>query len=184
MKRTPRALLLAALALGAACSPKPPKTTPPAPAPTAVEAPRTTEVPPVPPDPTPQGLPQDLVELNAYVEREGLLGDVYYELDSANLGEAARERLARNARFLDGHRDLEVAIEGHCDERGTNEYNLALGERRASAAGGYLANLGVDGERLRTISLGEERPQCSQSAEGCWGRNRRAHFVITGRRAA
>ena len=71
-----------------------------------------------------------------------------------------------------------ATIEGHCDERGTNEYNLALGERRANAAQSYLVSLGVGQARLRTLSYGEERPVCTESTEGCWQRNRRAHFVI------
>jgi peptidoglycan-associated lipoprotein len=70
-----------------------------------------------------------------------------------------------------------VTVEGHCDERGTNEYNLALGDRRATAARDFLVNLGVPASKMRTISYGEERPQCTESEEGCWQRNRRAHFA-------
>jgi peptidoglycan-associated lipoprotein len=73
-------------------------------------------------------------------------------------------------------------IEGHCDERGTNEYNLALGQRRATAAKDYVVSLGVAADLLRTISYGEERPFCRQSDESCWQQNRRAHFVVTGKR--
>jgi peptidoglycan-associated lipoprotein len=75
----------------------------------------------------------------------------------------------------------QVTIEGHCDERGTNDYNLALGQRRGAAAMDYIVSLGVAGGRLASQSWGEERPQCSDSSEGCWARNRRAHFVITAR---
>ena len=78
-------------------------------------------------------------------------------------------------------RQFMVTIEGHADERGTNEYNLALGERRANAVSDYLGSLGVAGDRLRTISYGEERPVCTESDESCWSQNRRAHMVITGR---
>jgi peptidoglycan-associated lipoprotein len=80
------------------------------------------------------------------------------------------------------HGDILFTIEGHCDERGTNEYNIALGQRRASAAKDYIVSLGVEDSRLRTISYGEERPFCTESNEGCWQQNRRAHFVATGRR--
>jgi peptidoglycan-associated lipoprotein len=121
------------------------------------------------------------VAVNDYVARNGLLGDVYFDFDKAELTEESRTRLARNADWLRAHPEFEVRIEGHCDERGTNEYNLALGERRAAAAREYLTSLGVSARNLTTLSYGEERPQCSDSSEGCWSRNRRAHFLITGR---
>jgi peptidoglycan-associated lipoprotein len=79
---------------------------------------------------------------------------------------------------------LEFGLEGHCDERGTNEYNLALGERRANAAKDYLVSLGVDSSRVRTISYGEEKPFCMTHDESCWQLNRRGHFVLTGRTAS
>jgi len=126
----------------------------------------------------------DLETLNAYAREHGLLQTVYFDFDRSDLRNDARERLAANARFLTEHPELEVLIEGHADERGTNEYNLALGDRRASATRGYLASLGVSGDRTRTVSYGEERPECGESQEGCWWRNRRAQFVIVGRRAA
>jgi len=148
-----------------------------------MEAP--TEV--APPEPAPMedmtepGLPEDIVELNDYVVREGLIGDVYFDFDQADLRPDARQRLADNARFMQENPTLQFTIEGHCDERGTNEYNLALGQRRAAAAKDYLSSLGVSAGRSRTISYGEERPVCTESTEACWQRNRRAHFVITGR---
>ena len=74
-----------------------------------------------------------------------------------------------------------MTIEGHCDERGTNEYNLALGARRAGSARDYVTSLGVAGARIRSISYGEERPQCTSTTESCWAMNRRAHFIVTGR---
>lgn len=123
----------------------------------------------------------DLAKLNRYVWDNGLLGDVYFDFDKSELREDARERLARNAEWLRAHPEFEVTLEGHCDERGTNEYNLALGERRAAAARDYMVSLGVTGTRLRTISYGEERPQCTASEEGCWSKNRRAHFLVSGR---
>jgi peptidoglycan-associated lipoprotein len=112
---------------------------------------------------------------------QGLLGDVYFDFDQYELRADARDRLARNAEFLKSHPEFQVRIEGHCDERGTNEYNLALGERRAAAARDYLVSLGVPASKLQTISYGEERPQCTSGDEGCWQQNRRAHFVVTGR---
>lgn len=123
----------------------------------------------------------DIAKLNEYLRSQGLLGDVFFDFDRAELREDARERLTRNAQWLREHPQFEVTIEGHCDERGTNEYNLALAERRAGAARDYIGSLGVASSRLRSISYGEERPQCTTSSESCWAMNRRAHFVVTGR---
>jgi peptidoglycan-associated lipoprotein len=145
-------------------------------------APAAPPAPPAPPEPA-DPLDGDLASVNEYVRSQGLLDDVFYEYDSSSLTDSARQRLAANAQFFNRHTAFEAVIEGHCDERGTPEYNLALGERRASSAREYLASLGVDGSRLRTITYGEERPACSENEEGCWSRNRRSHFLITGRRA-
>jgi len=125
-------------------------------------------------------LPSDLVELNRVVRERGLIDDVYFDTDEANLTDQARDQLARNASFMREHPEYLFTIEGHADERNTNEYNLALGNRRANAARDYLGSLGIDAGRLRTISYGEERPFCTVSDESCWYQNRRAHFVITG----
>lgn len=111
----------------------------------------------------------------------GLLGDVYFDFDRAELKAEARERLSRNADFLKSRPEFLVTVEGHCDERGTNEYNLALGDRRATATRDYLVSLGVAASRIKIISYGEERPVCRDSNEGCWWQNRRSHFVVTGR---
>ncbi|HEV7668214.1 MAG TPA: peptidoglycan-associated lipoprotein Pal [Thermoanaerobaculia bacterium] len=124
----------------------------------------------------------DLETVAAYARAQGLLGDVYFDYDQAELSAATRDRLAANARFFLAHPEFQIAIEGHCDERGTNEYNLALGDRRASSVKQYLGSFGVVADRLRTISYGEERPFCSESEESCWHENRRAHFVLSGRR--
>lgn len=126
----------------------------------------------------------DLEAVNRYVRDQGLLGDVHFAYDSFELAAEARQRLADNASFLKRHPQFEVVIEGHCDERGTPEYNLALGERRASGTRGYLGALGIDESRLRTLSYGKERPLCTEQDENCWWRNRRAHFMISGRREA
>jgi peptidoglycan-associated lipoprotein len=178
------ALALCLLVLPA-CSKKP-KTSPDLEAPTVTTPSEpTVDVEPrdtaEPVDKTEDPLAGDLAAVNDYVSANGLLGDIYFDFDRSDLKEDARARLTRNAEWLRAHPEFEVTIEGHCDERGTNEYNLALGERRASAARDYLVSLGVAGTRVRTLSYGEERPQCSDSAESCWSRNRRAHFVVTGR---
>jgi peptidoglycan-associated lipoprotein len=127
------------------------------------------------------GLPSDVEELNQYLRDQGLIDDVYFDFDRSELRPEATEQLARNADWLRGNAGYVATIEGHCDERGTNEYNLALGERRANAAKSYLVSLGIDGGRLTTISYGEERPVCTESTESCWQRNRRAHFVVSPR---
>jgi peptidoglycan-associated lipoprotein len=168
------------------CSRKKPTTAPQAPVQEAAStAPAPAPPPPAAPEPAPEAvdpLDGDLASVNEYVRSQGLLDDVFYSYDSFALTEEARQRLAANAQFFIRNTAFEAVIEGHCDERGTSEYNLALGERRASSARSYLTSLGVDGSRLRTITYGEERPVCSESDESCWSQNRRAHFLITGRR--
>ncbi|HLF56717.1 MAG TPA: peptidoglycan-associated lipoprotein Pal [Thermoanaerobaculia bacterium] len=189
MTRTRLSLWLAALAivvLVPACAKKKVQAPPPEVPPAAVQPEQpATEVEPrdqgAVVDQTPDPLAGDIVAVNEYVTRNGLLGDVYFDFDKADLTEESRSRLAKNAEWLRAHPEFEVRIEGHCDERGTNEYNLALGERRAAAAMGYIASLGASAGSLTTLSYGEERPQCGESSEGCWARNRRAHFLITGR---
>ena len=99
---------------------------------------------------------------------------IHFDYDSAALGADARKRLAANARWLDAHPDVRVQVEGHCDERGTIEYNLALGQRRAAAVRSYYMRLGIPGKRVATISFGKERPLCAEANETCWQRNRRA----------
>ncbi|HEY7519722.1 MAG TPA: peptidoglycan-associated lipoprotein Pal [Methylomirabilota bacterium] len=105
------------------------------------------------------------------------LTDVYFEFDKYDIGADGARALDGNARWLRSNRDL-VLIEGHCDARGTNEYNVALGERRAKAAMNYLVAQGVAASRITIVSYGEERPQCTQSDEACWSKNRRAHFLV------
>lgn len=145
------------------------------------------EVKPQPPAPVVEDkhedplLSQDLQVVNDELRRRGFSPDVYFEYDESSLSEDARGKLARNADLLKSQGQFMVTLEGHADERGTNEYNLALGERRANAVRDYLGSLGVSGDRLRTISYGEERPVCTQHEESCWSQNRRAHLVITGR---
>lgn len=108
----------------------------------------------------------------------GLLADVHFDFDKYNLRSDAIRTLRANADFLRNYPTIRVQIEGHCDERGTPQYNLALGERRAYTSRDYLARVGVSGSRLSTISYGEERPQDSRQSETGWARNRRTHFRI------
>lgn len=188
MKRKTLLTLLAAVVLMmpalAGCKKKP-KPTPAAPEP-AMEAPAPREVT-APPTPSTTGdmqedpLSGDLEAVNDYVMSQGLIGDVYFDFDRYELKPEARERLTKNGEFMKAHPEFSFTIEGHCDERGTNEYNLALGDRRASAAQSYLGSLGVAGSQARIVTYGEERPVCSERDENCWWRNRRAHFVITAR---
>jgi peptidoglycan-associated lipoprotein len=153
---------------------------------TETVAPPATEVEP-PPTPTAEDqeedplLSSDLQVVNEELRRRGFAADIYFDYDESTLTDDSRQKLARNAELLRGQPQFTLTIEGHCDERGTNEYNLALGERRANAARDYLSSLGVTADRMRTISYGEERPVCTESDESCWRQNRRAHMVITGR---
>lgn len=177
------ALLLLAVGACKKAEPEPPAPPPPEP---PVEEPRPPE--PVPPPPEPPVEPEyvspwseDIVEANEQIHSKGLLGDVYFEFDKSTLTDETRSQLGKNADFLktrDGE-NLVITIEGHCDERGTNDYNLALGDRRSNAARDYLLSLGIAGDRLKTISYGEERPQCEESNEECWQLNRRAYFRVT-----
>jgi peptidoglycan-associated lipoprotein len=107
----------------------------------------------------------------------GPLEDIHFDLNSSALGDAARETLGQHANWLKAHAGVRVTVEGHCDERGTVEYNQALGERRAMAARDYLAGAGISAGRLNVISYGKERPFAPGSDEASWAQNRRAHFV-------
>ena len=102
---------------------------------------------------------------------------IYFDFDRAELSAEAREILGKVAQLLKASPKKSVTIEGNCDDRGTNEYNLALGQQRADAAARYLQTLGVERKRMKTISYGEERPICSEATEACWHKNRNATFV-------
>jgi peptidoglycan-associated lipoprotein len=106
------------------------------------------------------------------------LADVRFEYDSAALTDEARATLEKHALWLQGRRDVRVTVEGHCDERGTVDYNLALGEQRARAVRDYLVSLGIAAERLRVVSFGKERPLDLGHDEAAWAKNRRAHFAL------
>lgn len=174
------AVLGAIVALAAGCKKKPPTTTPEAaPPPPAVEAP-TPAPTPAPPPPTTRGedvMSEDLQTLNS----KGYLKDSFFDFDKADLRDDARTALASDAQWLKQYGSIKVLVEGHCDERGTEEYNLSLGQKRASAVKEYLVSLGIDGSRVNTVSYGKARPFCTDHDENCWQQNRRGHFVITGK---
>src|SRR6266404_2799917 len=123
-----------------------------------------------PPPPPPQGPSEDELFL-----RE--VRDAYFDYDKADIRPDARVALSTTADFLKRHPSIKATIEGHCDERGSTEYNLGLGDRRASAVKQYLVSLGVSADRLSTVSFGKEKPFCMESNESCWQQNRRGHFV-------
>ena len=106
------------------------------------------------------------------------LRDVYFDFDRYDVRAGDKGTLDENAKWLKSNQSALLLIEGHADERGTNEYNLALGERRAKATRDYLVSVGIDAGRITVISYGEERPTCTEKAEGCWAKNRRAHFLV------
>jgi len=110
---------------------------------------------------------------------ETAVKDIFFEFDKSNIGPDAREILKANADFLLKNGNSKVVIEGHCDERGTAEYNMALGQSRAQETKKYLVNLGIKEPRIKTISYGEERPLDPGHNEDAWARNRRAHFAVT-----
>jgi peptidoglycan-associated lipoprotein len=107
----------------------------------------------------------------------GSLEVVYYDFDKANIKYDQQSKLDNNAEIIKSDSSMNVTIQGHTDARGTNEYNMALGDRRARSARTYLINLGVDSSQLDTVSYGEERPDCVEQSESCWSLNRRAEFV-------
>lgn len=106
------------------------------------------------------------------------IGDIYFDFDRYEIRPDAVPTLKKVAQILQRHPQLRLIIEGHCDERGTNEYNFALGQRRANSAKQYLVSLGVASTRIDIVSYGEEKPLCTEQNEACWQRNRRAHFVF------
>ncbi|HET9210584.1 MAG TPA: peptidoglycan-associated lipoprotein Pal [Thermoanaerobaculia bacterium] len=153
-------------------------TPPPAPPTQEVQQPATPEVKDQTEDPL---MSQDMQVVNSELQRRGFSPDVYFDYDESNLSDDTRDKLSRNADLLKSNAQFSVTIEGHADSRGTSEYNLALGERRANAVRDYLSSLGIAATRMRTISYGKERPVCTEEVESCWSQNRRAHMVITGR---
>jgi peptidoglycan-associated lipoprotein len=127
-----------------------------------------------PPPPPPAATPR------AEVSEEDAFGqnvkDAFFDYDKSDIRPDAQQALTSDAGFLKAHPDIKFTIEGHCDERGSEEYNLGLGDRRATAAKSFLVNLGVNGDLMDTISYGKDRPFCTDHDESCWQQNRRAHF--------
>jgi peptidoglycan-associated lipoprotein len=179
-------LMLALVVAAPGCKKRPPETAPSVPA-AAPKAPQ----PPPPPPPKQEVKdefegapfedkdrpPSDLGQADHW-NKQGVLSTVYFDFDRSDLTEPTRQTLRKNADWLEGHGELNVVVEGHCDERGSIEYNLALGERRANAVRDYLIDLGVERSRLRIVSFGEERPAVPGTGESVWSRNRRAEFVL------
>jgi peptidoglycan-associated lipoprotein len=174
-----------------ACAKKTPPPPPPPPAPPAAPAPPPPAPKPVPPPPAPPPAPKPVPPpppppppppqetLEQLTERLG--PDVMFDFDSYTLGDSQRSQLQTKAQFLRDRSSLRATIEGHADARGTNEYNLSLGQKRADAVKEYLVSLGIQADRLSTLSKGEEQQVCSEQNEGCWSRNRRGHFIVTAR---
>ena len=170
----------------AACARKtPPAATPAPPPPAAPAAPAAPPAPP-PPAPAPPATPRTLTEEEIFAGKtleqlnaERPLADVFFDLDESTVREDARPPLQKNAEWMKRWTSTRVTIEGHADERGSAEYNLALGDRRATAVKNYLVSLGIPAERINVVSKGKEAPFCTESNEACWQQNRRGHFVIT-----
>jgi peptidoglycan-associated lipoprotein len=170
MKKAALVLLTVAIVVSAAACGKKPVTEPPPPPPRAEVAPVVDEY-------------ARIKAMSAEeIEKSGLLAEVYFDYDKAEIREQDRAILAKDAETLKRFDFLRVTVEGHCDERGAVDYNLALGDRRAKAAYDYLVSLGVPADRLKVVSYGKEVPVCTQSNEECWQKNRRAHFTVTGKK--
>ena len=179
-------VLLVALTV-TACSrqvppPPPPPPEPPAPVVTPPPPPPPPPPAPAPAPPAPRPLTEEEIfskktvdELNA----EMPLADVMFDYDQFAIREDQRATLQKNAEYLKRWPTVRATIEGHADSRGTNQYNLALGERRANSTKEYLVGLGIASDRLLVVSKGEETPACTEETEACWQRNRRGHFIIT-----
>jgi len=173
-------LTLAAIAFVVACSPKKPAA-PLAPTPAPVSTPTVVTAEPGP-APTPQPAPRvDSSDISRLPldQLSGMLKPAFFDYDKADIRADAREALAGNATWLKKYPSVQFTLEGHTDERGTAQYNLALGDRRANAAKDYLVSLGVDSARIKSVSYGKERPFATGHDEDSWQKNRRAHFVVT-----
>lgn len=178
-------VIVTALA-GGACAKKQPAQPTAGPTPTAPAPAATTPTPPPPPAPPPAAPPapatEDEIFRNKTLEQlnaEKPLGDAFFVYDSTDLTDAVRSALQKNVEWMKRWTTTKVMVEGHADARGTNEYNLALGERRADAVRDYLVSLGLPADRMTIVSKGEEQPFCSDETESCWQQNRRGHFILT-----
>jgi peptidoglycan-associated lipoprotein len=125
-------------------------------------------------------LPNDIEELNRMADAQGWVQDAFFSYDESTLNPQAQAALGATANWLKSHPEVNLLVEGHCDERGTEQYNLALGDRRANIAKEYLSTLGVDSGRIKTVSYGVERPFDAGHNEQAWAKNRRAHLVLAG----
>ena len=179
--RSAASVLLVVLAfalVAAACHKKVPQQAAAAPPPPPQAAP----APPPPPPPAPLTEDQifaqkSLDQLNA----ERPLGDAFFDYDKSDVRDDAKGPLQRDADWMRRWASTQVTVEGHCDARGSSEYNLALGSRRAEAVKNYLVSLGVSASRITVVSKGKEQPFCNEENETCWQQNRRGHFLITGK---
>ena len=180
------ALLCSALTV-AACGKKTPPAVTPAPPPVAAPAPEPTKPAPPPapapaPAPAPRALTEDEIFEKATVDelnKQGVLADAFFALDSVELTQESRGTIQKNSEYLKRRMSTKIMVEGHADPRGTNEYNLALAERRAGAVRDYLVSLGIAADRITIVSKGEEAPFCTEESESCWQQNRRGHFLFT-----
>lgn len=190
-------LIVIAFVLAPACKPKKVVTDPRTQTATTTETgppqvtmtvPQTTTVAPpedfVREDPKPSVdvLPNDIEEANRLAQSRGLIRDAFFGYDEAGLSGDAQDALRSSADWLRRNPQYNLLVEGHCDERGTEQYNLALGDRRANTVKDYLATLGVEPGRIRTVSYGEERPFDDGHDESAWAKNRRGHLVLVGGR--
>jgi peptidoglycan-associated lipoprotein len=184
-------IMLVAVLVATGCGRRKAATPQPAPAPRASTAPpAVTNAPPAPPTRVddalpvpPQPLAEDSVANRSLddLNRDSPLKPVFFGLDSADLDDTGRATASANAAVLKKYTSWVITVEGHCDERGTAEYNLALGERRATVVKTYLTSLGISPERVRTVSYGKEFPFSPGKTEDAYAQNRRGHFVITSR---
>ena len=183
------ALGLALAVAAAGCHKKVPPVapTPPPPPPPPV-VPVTPPPPPPPPPPVVTPPPRPLTEDEIFARKsladlnaERPLADVFFDLDKSEIRDDARTSLQKDADWMKRWTSTQITLEGHCDSRGSAEYNLGLGSRRAAAVKDYLVNLGVSTGRVTVVSKGKEQPFCSEENESCWQQNRRGHFVITGK---
>lgn len=184
-------VLLVATGLTAACAKRPAMTQAAAPPPTAAAtmtptpapqalapaAPAPAPAPAAVAPPAPAPAAAQPAPPPAQFAENAALADIHFDFDKSTIRPGDAKILDANAEWLKANPKSLVLIEGHCDERGTNEYNLALGERRSEAARAYLASRGVAAGRMVVISYGEERPACSERTEACWAKNRRSHFL-------
>src|SRR5882672_7753474 len=128
-----------------------------------------------PPPPPPPAVHQPTIQ--ELFDKE--VKDAFFDYDKADIRTDARDALSATAKFLSSNPQVKVVLEGHCDERGSTEYNLALGDRRAAAAKQFVVSLGISADRIETVSYGKEKPFCSASTEECWQQNRRGHFIMS-----